>query len=196
MANIKQHHPSAAAVDTDAIAALIADHKKVKGLFKAFDKLKDQTNAENRKAELVTQICTALKIHAEIEEEVFYPTVREQIEDEDLMDEALVEHAGAKQLIAQLEKMHPKDDLYDAKVTVLSEQIEHHVKEEEGKIFPKAKKAKIDTAELGARMAQLKLRLQATLGISPATDDDDEEDTTPPPAGSASRRVGYDRKIN
>jgi hemerythrin superfamily protein len=186
MANIKQHS-STAAGDTDAIAALTADHKKVKGLFKAFDKLKNEANAENRKAELVTQICTELKIHAEIEEEVFYPAVRAQIDDEDLMDEALVEHAGAKQLIAQLEKMHPKDDLYDAKVTVLSEQIEHHIKEEEGEIFPKAKKAKIDTAQLGARMAQLKLRLQATLGISPATDADDEEDRIPPPAGSASR---------
>jgi len=186
MANIKQHS-STATGDTDAIAALTADHKKVKGLFKAFDKLKNEANAENRKAELVTQICTELKIHAEIEEEVFYPAVRAQIDDEDLMDEALVEHAGAKQLIAQLEKMHPKDDLYDAKVTVLSEQIEHHIKEEEGEIFPKAKKAKIDTAQLGARMAQLKLRLQATLGISPATDADDEEDRIPPPAGSGSR---------
>jgi hemerythrin superfamily protein len=187
MANIKQHRSSAAAGDSDAIAALTADHKKVKALFKAFDKLKSEANAESRKAELVAQICTELKIHAEIEEEVFYPAVRAQIDEEDLMDEALVEHAGAKQLIAQLEKMHPKDDLYDAKVTVLGEQIEHHVKEEEGEMFPKAKKAKIDNAELGARMAQLKLRLQATLGTSPATNADDEDDRVPPPAGSASR---------
>ena len=81
---------------------------------------------------IVEKICTALKIHTELEEEIFYPAVRKAIDDSDLMDEALVEHAGAKELVAQLEESSPDDDLYDAKVTVLGEQIDHHVKERKG----------------------------------------------------------------
>jgi CO dehydrogenase/acetyl-CoA synthase beta subunit len=87
------------------------------------------------------------------------------------MDEAIVEHAGAKDLIAQLEAMEPGDDLYDAKVTVLGEEIDHHVKEEESDMFPKAKKAKVDTAELGEEMAERRVALMAELGIS---EEDDE----------------------
>ena len=135
---------------TDAIAALTADHKKVKELFKRFEKLKEDDDAEDEKASLVKQICTELTIHTMLEEEIFYPAVREQIKEEDLLDEALVEHAGAKELVTQLEDMSPDDDLYDSKVTVLGEQIDHHVEEEEGQMFPKAKKAKVDTQQLGA----------------------------------------------
>jgi CO dehydrogenase/acetyl-CoA synthase beta subunit len=101
--------------------------------------------------------------------------VRKAIDDSDLMDEALVEHAGAKDLIAQLEDASPEDDLYDAKVTVLGEQIEHHVKEEEGDMFPKAKKAKVDTEALGATMLKRKVALMETMGIS-ADDDDGDRD--------------------
>jgi hemerythrin superfamily protein len=151
-------HSAASAVrETDAIAMLMADHKKVKSLFDQFKKMKD--GSEEDKAAVVEQICAELTVHAELEEEIFYPAVREQIGDEDLMDEALVEHAGAKDLIAQLENMNPGDDLYDAKVTVLGEQIDHHVKEEEGEMFPKVKKAKVDTIALGAEMAARKEEL-------------------------------------
>jgi hemerythrin superfamily protein len=152
----------------DAIAMLTADHKKVKKLFAEFDKLKDSGSDED-KASIVDQICNELKIHTELEEEIFYPAVRKAIDDGDLMDEALVEHAGAKDLIAQLEDANPEDELYDAKVTVLGEQIEHHVKEEEGDMFPQAKKAKVDTEALGAAMAKRKIALMEKMGM-----DDDE----------------------
>jgi hemerythrin superfamily protein len=138
----------------DAIALLKADHKKVKGLFRQFKKVKK--SGEGDKAALVAEICAELRTHAQIEEEIFYPAVRAQIDDADLMDEALVEHAGAKDLIAQLESMSPGDDLYDAKVTVLGEEIDHHVKEEEGSMFPKAKRAKVDTKMLGEELAERK----------------------------------------
>jgi len=102
----------------DAIDMLVADHKKVKKLFCEFDKVKED-GADEDKFAIVGQICNELKIHAALEEEIFYPAVRKAIDDADLMDEALVEHAGAKELIAQLEEARPNDDLYDAKVTVL-----------------------------------------------------------------------------
>lgn len=155
----------------DAIAILTADHKKVKKLFADFDKLKDTENDVD-KASLVDQICNELKIHTELEEEIFYPAVRKAIDDGDLMDEALVEHAGAKDLIAQLEDASPEDDLYDAKVTVLGEQIDHHVKEEEGDMFPKAKKAKVDTEALGAMMLKRKAALMAQMGMNAEEDID------------------------
>jgi hemerythrin superfamily protein len=147
----------------DAITLLTADHKEVKQLFKEFEALKEKGSNEEKTA-VVEQICNALTVHAQIEEEIFYPAVRKAIEDGDLMDEALVEHAGAKELIAQLQDMDPEDDLYDAKVTVLGEQIDHHVKEEEGDMFPKAKKAKVDTGQLGARLAMRKEALMQELG--------------------------------
>ena len=93
--------------------------------------------------------CQELTIHAQIEEEIFYPAVRDGIEDDDLMDEAEVGHASAKDLIAQLEAMEPGNDLYDARFTVLGEYIDHHVKEEQDEMFPKAKKAKLDLKALG-----------------------------------------------
>jgi hemerythrin superfamily protein len=161
----------------DAIALLMADHKKVKKLFSDFDKLKEEGSDED-KAAIVDQICSELKIHTELEEEIFYPAVRKAIDDSDLMDEALVEHAGAKDLIAQLEDASPDDDLYDAKVTVLGEQIDHHVKEEEGDMFPKAKKAKVDTEALGATMLKRKMELMEKMGLS-ADDDRENEDGKP-----------------
>jgi hemerythrin superfamily protein len=176
-------HTLASDAPTDAIATLTADHKKVKELFKHFAKLKDEDDAEDEKGSLVKQICAELTIHTAIEEEIFYPAVREQIEDEDLMDEALVEHAGAKDLVAQLEGMSPDDDLYDAKVTVLGEQIDHHVKEEEEEMFPKAKKAKVDTAKLGAQLAQRRTELRAEL----QGEDDEDDQGTPTKRGSAQR---------
>jgi hemerythrin superfamily protein len=147
----------------DAITLLTADHAKVKKLFKEFADLKEGGGSAEDKSGLVTQICNELKVHAEIEEEIFYPAVRKAIDDGDLMDEALIEHAGAKELIAQLEDMSPDDELYDAKVTVLGEQIQHHVKEEEGQMFPKAKKAKVDGEALGVQMTERKAELAAEM---------------------------------
>jgi len=154
---------SAKPAASDAIDLLTQDHREVKAMFDAFKKLKDTDDADGDKDDLVEQICTALTIHATIEEEIFYPAVRAGIEDQDLMDEADVEHAGAKELIAQLQAASPGDDHYDAKVTVLGELVDHHVKEEEGKMFPKAKKA-IDTKAVGAALAQRKEELASELG--------------------------------
>jgi hemerythrin superfamily protein len=155
----------------DAIAMLTADHKKVKRLFSEFNKLQEE-GSDEEKSSIVEQICNELKIHTELEEEIFYPAVRKAIDDSDLMDEALVEHAGAKDLIVQLEDASPGDDLYDAKVTVLGEQIDHHVKEEEGSMFPKAKKAKLDTEALGATMLKRKMALMEKMGMN--TEDEEE----------------------
>ena len=157
----------------DAIAMLTADHRKVKKLFTEFSKLKDEGSDED-KASIVEQICNELKVHTTIEEEIFYPAVRKAIDDADLMDEALVEHAGAKDLIAQLEEASPDDDLYDAKVTVLGEQIDHHVEEEEGEMFPKAKKAKVDTQVLGGVMLKRKYALMTEMGLDDEGEEEDE----------------------
>jgi len=170
---------TASAGEQDAIALLKSDHKQVKVLFSEFDKLKDD-GAEADKVAIVAQICNELKIHTAIEEEIFYPAVRKAIDDSDLMDEALVEHAGAKKLIAQLEGASADDDLYNAKVTVLREQIEHHVQDEEGSMFPKAKTAKVDTVALGAKMIKRRRALIAEMGGpgGDAVQRDEEENST------------------
>lgn len=141
----------------DAIALLEADHAKVKDLFEQFEALSDRSKVSKKK--IADQICMELSIHAEVEEQVFYPAVRGPVKDEDLMDEAIVEHASAKELIAQIMEMDPDDDLYDAKVKVLSEQIEHHVGEEEGEMFPKVRKGKVDLVALAEEMEAFKARL-------------------------------------
>jgi hemerythrin superfamily protein len=144
----------------DAIALLEADHREVKAMFTQFEELSDRARASKKK--LTDQICTALEVHTQIEEEIFYPAVREASSDlEDIVDESLVEHASAKELIAQLQEMDPEDELYDAKVKVLGEQIDHHVGEEEGEMFPKVRKLKLDLAALGQEMAARKDELAA-----------------------------------
>lgn len=141
----------------DAIALLKADHRKVENLFEKYE------SARGRKAEIAEQICMELIIHTMIEEEIFYPACREAGVDSDMMDEANVEHDGAKTLIAELENGAPDDDFYDAKVKVLSEEIKHHVKEEEkrGGIFTEARKADLDLDGLGEKMAARKKELKA-----------------------------------
>lgn len=145
----------------DAITFLMQDHKKVKELFEEFKDLKDEVDSEEQKEDIVKQVCMELTVHAQVEEEIFYPAAREAIEEEELLDEAYVEHATAKDLISQLEEMETSDEYYDAKVSVLSEYVQHHVKEEEGEIFPMIKKAKVDIDALGEQMAQRKEDLMA-----------------------------------
>jgi len=147
----------------DAIDMLTADHKRVLKMFKDYEKLKDG-GSKAKKSDLATAICLEITIHSMLEEEIFYPAVRKAVDDDDMMDEALVEHAGAKDLIDQLQDMEPGDDLYDAKVTVLGEEIEHHAGEEEKDMFRKAKKARVDTAALGERMMERKEVLMEELG--------------------------------
>ena len=127
----------------DAIALLKADHRKVEDLFEKFEKAK----SDSVKKSLVEQICKELSVHTTIEEEIFYPACAGQIEDEDLLDESYVEHDGAKVLIAELAASKPGDEFYDAKVKVLSEEIKHHVKEEEKRVeglFAQARDAGLD----------------------------------------------------
>jgi hemerythrin-like domain-containing protein len=147
----------------DAIALLKADHAKVTAMFQQYDKLGDRAQA--KKGELCRRICNELKVHAQIEEEIFYPAARAALpKEDDLLDEAQVEHDGAKQLIAQLDAMEPGEDLYDAKVTVLGEYIKHHVKEEQNEMFPAVRKSKLDLRELGMRLAFRKEELMKQLG--------------------------------
>ena len=146
----------------DAIAMLTADHKDVKAMFKHYEELGER--AKGSKKKLADQICTALTLHATVEEEIFYPALRAASKEAaDLLDEAQVEHAGAKDLIAQIQEMDPEDDLYDAKVKVLGEQIDHHATEEEDEMFPKARKTKLDFVALGSEMAMRKDELAATM---------------------------------
>jgi hemerythrin superfamily protein len=168
---------------TDAIELLKADHKSVKALFQAFEKMKDRDDADDDKTELVQRICNELTVHTTIEEEIFYPALREALDDDDLIDEAEVEHGSAKDLIAELEAASPGDDQYDAKVTVLGELIDHHVKEEEGEMFPKAKKA-IDAKALGAELAERKAELSNEAAASALNDPTKAPKAKPSRAGA------------
>jgi hypothetical protein len=144
----------------DAIALLKADHRTVEGLFEKFEK----ATRKDQKKKLADQICQELSVHTSIEEEIFYPACRGQIDD-DLADEAYVEHDGAKMLIAEIAAGSPDDDFYDAKVKVLSEEIKHHVKEEEqrGGMFAQAREADLDLKALGEQMAERKQVLLAQI---------------------------------
>jgi hemerythrin superfamily protein len=146
---------------SDATALLQRDHAEVRKLFKEYEKLADAEGDADERQALAQQICTMLTAHAAIEEEIFYPAAREAEVESDLLDEAEVEHASAKDLIAQLESMSPDDELFDAKVKVLGEYIEHHVQEEEGEIFPQCRRAKMDLAALGEALAERKSELMA-----------------------------------
>ncbi|HET7794981.1 MAG TPA: hemerythrin domain-containing protein [Rhizobacter sp.] len=145
----------------DAIRLLMQDHKDVKALFKEYDKLVKAEADDEKKQSLAEEICTMLTAHATVEEELFYPAARGVLPEEDLVDEAEVEHASAKDLIAQIRGMSPSDDLYDAKVKVLGEYIDHHVKEEEKEMFPKVRKGDLDLKSLGDSLAARKEELLA-----------------------------------
>ena len=127
--------------EKDACDLLDTDHRAVKRMFKEYDELTGSRarSAAQKKMELARQICHELTVHAQIEEEIFYPALREVLKDTDMLAEAEVEHQSAKDLIAQIEGMGEADEMFDAKVTVLGEYIDHHVKEERNEIFPKAR---------------------------------------------------------
>jgi hypothetical protein len=153
---------------TDAIALLKADHRTVEDLFEKFE----QASGSVRKRDIAQKICMELKIHTMIEEEIFYPAFRGKIED-DTLDEAYVEHDGAKVLVNDIEAGSPEDDFYDAKVTVLSEEIKHHVHEEEMPskgMFAQCRKTDVDLVALRDQMLARKTELmaQAKAGGLPA----------------------------
>lgn len=139
----------------DAIKLLKEDHREVKAWFTQYEKLEN----ESEKQALAKKICAALTVHAKIEEEIFYPALRKNIDDEDLLDEAEVEHASAKQLIAEILSMSPKDHLFDAKVKVLGEYVMHHVQEEEQEMFPEARESDVDLGAVGEKLSKRKAEL-------------------------------------
>lgn len=137
----------------DALKLLKQDHDKVKKAFKKFEKMDHESDAAQQ---LAAQTIADIKLHAALEEEIFYPALRGAIDDDDLMNEATVEHKSARLLILDLESMRPSDPMFAASFTVLGEYVEHHVKEEEGAMFKKARKAKVDLAALGEQIAARK----------------------------------------
>lgn len=141
----------------DAIALLKADHKEVSEMFEKFE------TARSTKEKLARQICQALTVHAQIEEEIFYPAAREALADDgkDLLDEAQVEHNALKGLIANIEGTRAGDEMFEANITVLGEYTRHHVKEEEGELFPKLRKSEMDLVEVGRQLAARKKELMS-----------------------------------
>ena len=141
----------------EATALLRADHKLVSGLFAEYEK----TRSTAKKKELVSQICTELTVHAQAEEEIFYPAVKLALKDRELVPEATVEHATLKALIAEVEGVEPDGEMFDAKIKVMSEYVKHHVEEEQNEMFPKAKSTELDMVELGAKLSERKAELLA-----------------------------------
>jgi hemerythrin superfamily protein len=155
----------------DAIDLLKADHRQVEEWFGQFE----STRSDNRKQRLAGQICRALKVHTQIEEEIFYPAFLEATDEEDIHHQAEIEHEGAKRLIADIESAGPEDDYYDARVSVLSEMIKHHVNEEEKRdgMFAKARQAGMDLLGLGKHLKTRKAEL-----MSESEDESEPSDRT------------------
>ncbi len=151
-----------AARQKDACDLLDADHKAVKKMFDDFKTLSEsRSRSSSKKRELADQICMELTVHALLEEEIFYPAARGAIKDNALLNEAMVEHASAKDLIAQIREMDESDEMFDAKVLVLGEYIDHHVKEERNEIFPKVRKSRLDLVGMRDELQSRKEELMA-----------------------------------
>jgi hemerythrin superfamily protein len=161
-----------------ALELLSADHRKVEKLFQQYEQEKE--GDDSRRQEICERICNELTVHAQVEEEIFYPWVRENGDDEDMIEEALVEHESLKTLVSQIEGAEP-DESYDAKVKVLSEYVKHHVKEEENEMFAAVRGKSEELDELGQEIASRKMELMEELGME--ADEGEEEE----PEGKASR---------
>lgn len=140
----------ARAEEKSALDLLKSDHEKVAELFSEYE----QTHTESKKKKLAAEICNALTVHAQVEEEIFYPEIKAALNDKELVPEATVEHAVMKDLIAQIESDEQGGEMYDARIKVLSEYVKHHIKEEQSEIFRKVKQSSLNLDELGARMAE------------------------------------------
>jgi hemerythrin superfamily protein len=158
------------ATANDAVSLLSDDHAEVAELFDEYEALADRDGADDEKQALAERICALLTVHSTVEEEIFYPAAREALDADKLLDEAEVEHATAKDLIEQIQSMEPGDELYDAKVKVLGEYVQHHVQEEEGELFVRCQSADMDLDELGDEISARKDELMEELGMT------DEED--------------------
>ena len=153
-------------VAADAVSLLANDHADVAELFDEYGALVDSEAADEEKQALAERICAMLTAHSTIEEEIFYPAAREALEEQDLLDEAEVEHATAKDLIEQIQSMDPTDELYDAKVKVLGEYVSHHVHEEEDEIFPRCQSSEMDLEGLAEELSARKEELMEELGMN------------------------------
>lgn len=155
----------------DAIQLLTQDHREVEQLFEEYKTLaeSDADNDEDKR-NLAQQICSMLEVHTTLEEEIFYPAARDAIDEQDLLDEAEVEHASAKDLIALIMGSGPEEPLYDARVQVLGEYVKHHVKEEEKELFPKVRKSELDLAGLAVEMTDRKQSLLVEMGLAEGTE--------------------------
>jgi hemerythrin superfamily protein len=149
--------PKTTATAQDATVLLKADHKAVSALFDEYE----ATKSSAKKKQIVAKICMELSVHAQVEEEIFYPAVKKALKDKELVPEATVEHATLKDLIAQVNGVEPEGEMFDAKIRVLCEYVTHHVKEEEGEMFPKVRKADLDLVKLGGEIAERKAELLA-----------------------------------
>jgi hemerythrin superfamily protein len=173
----------------------MSDHRKVEDLFEQYDQEKDSDEGTRR--EIAQKICAELTIHAQVEEELFYPWLRENLEDDDMdmVEEAQVEHQTAKDLIAQLEGASDIDEVYNAKVKVLSEYIKHHVQEEENEIFPEVRDEQEELDELGQEIVARKAELKEEMGLAEEGEEDEEEEpgATAKARGKSSSRESTQR---
>jgi hemerythrin superfamily protein len=152
-----QEEKSSSSKALDATVLLKTDHKRVSELFADYE----EANSVKEKSQIAQQICNELTVHAQIEEEIFYPAVKKALKDKELIPEATVEHATLKSLVAQIEEEEPGGEMYDAKIKVMKEYVKHHVKEEQNEIFPKAKSTDLDMKALGAKLSKRKEELIA-----------------------------------
>lgn len=157
----KGKHSGNVNADTPS-ALLIEDHELVLKMFKDYEDLKSK-NSNSEKQKLAMKICEELKVHTQIEEELYYPRMREQTDEVSMLNEAKVEHDSAEQLISEIESMSGDEELFDAKVKVLGEYVKHHIKEEQNEMFPAAKKAGIETPELAHELLERKEELKKKL---------------------------------
>ena len=154
-----------------ALELLTSDHRKVEDLFAQFEEMKEQE--DDSRVAIAQKICAELTIHAQVEEDLFYPWLRENLDETDMVAEAEVEHSTAKQLIAEIQPVGEADEAYDAKVKVLSEYIKHHVKEEEEEIFPEVASEEEELDELGQEMAARKGELMEEMGLAEEPSEED-----------------------
>lgn len=149
----------------DALELLKNDHDEVKQLFDDYEELADDNAPDGERQALAVRVCAMLTVHATIEEEILYPAARDALDDESLIDEATVEHASAKALIAEIESMKPSEPLYDAKVKVLGEYVRHHIDEEEEELLPQLADTDVDLDELGVQLLERKQELMLEMGL-------------------------------
>src|SRR5438105_13844773 len=163
---MQKRKSSSARITPKSIAIVLKDHKNVQKMFRDFVKMKREDDSDRE--DLIERVCKELTVHTRLEEELFYPFAREHLPEPDLIDEASVEHATAKELVAQLEAGNDEEDMRDARFKVLTEYVKHHIQEEEGELFPqlaKAKEAKEPLEVLAEQMQERKLELAQEAGI-------------------------------